>query len=290
MTLLIAVALLLFALFVIWRTKYRYPPPDIPQTLCYHKLSNEFCFEGTWMPPGRFLDQIDHLQEHGYRFIDEDEFIRAVSNPEPKNAARIFLTFDDGYDSLYAVYTEELERRRVPMHVFIPTDYAGRDNDWDLGLGRPPFRHLDWDEVMDLSQRGVSFGSHGASHVDLTTLKADALKREIEDSKATIEARLQKPVRSFSYPFGRYSDEARALVRAAGYEVAFSLYPPRSNEDVDLLALRRNGVYIIDTSLSIQCKLTRNPFFWFEEMKCRTINRVAVLTPMFKRSSAGPDR
>jgi hypothetical protein len=59
---------------------------------------------------------------------------------------------------------------------------------------------------------------------------------------------------------------------------------------VDRFALRRNGVYIIDPAIALKCKLERNPFFWFEEMKCRTINGVAVLTPVLKRLSAGPDK
>lgn len=290
MTAVTVIAIVLFALFVIWWTKYRYPPLNIPQTLCYHKLSEEFCFEGTWMPPTRFLDQIDHLQERGYRFINEDEFIRAVANPEPANAARVFLTFDDGYDSLHTIYTRELERRHVPMHVFLLSDYVGRENEWDLSLGRRPFRHLGWEEIRDLSDRGVTFGSHGASHNDLTRMSPTSLVHEIEASKQSIEAHLQKPVRSFSYPFGRYNDYVRAAVATAGYQVAFSLYPPHSNENVDFFALRRNGVYIIDTTFTIHCKLTRNPLFWFEEMKCRAINQVAVLTPMFKRSSAGPGK
>jgi hypothetical protein len=77
-------------------------------------------------------------------------------------------------------------------------------------------------------------------------------------------------------------------VREAGFTTAFSLYPTHSNETVDPFALRRNGVYIIDTPFTIDCKLTRSPLFWFEEMKCRAINQMAVLTPVLKRFSAGP--
>ena len=290
MVLITVITLILFLLFAVWRMKYRYPPRDIPQALCYHKLSDAFCFEGTWMTPGRFLDQIDELGERGYRFIDETEFIDSVANPEPKNAAKIFLTFDDGYDTLYTIYTRELERRRVPLHIFLLSDFVGRPNQWDLSLGRRSFRHLGWEEIRDLSELGVSFGSHGASHKDLTRLAPSALTREIEQSRQTIETRLQKPVRSFSYPFGRYNENVRAAVRAAGYKIAFSLYPPHCNETVDPFALRRNGVYIIDTSFAIHCKLEPNPLFWFEEMKCRIINQVAVLTPILKRSSADPGK
>jgi peptidoglycan/xylan/chitin deacetylase (PgdA/CDA1 family) len=226
----------------------------------------------------------------GYEFVDEDTFARAVASPAAGHAQKLLLTFDDGYEELYDIYNRELEPRRVPLLVFLPTDYVGRTNNWDLSLGRRPSRHLSWDQVADLSERGVRFGPHGASHRDLTRLSTEDLTDEVTRSKSAIEEKTSRAVTSFSYPFGRYNARVRQAVRDAGFTNAFSLYPPHSNEVVDPFALRRNGVYIIDTPFTIRCKLTRNPLFWFEEMKCRTINRVAVLTPLIKRSSGGPGR
>jgi peptidoglycan/xylan/chitin deacetylase (PgdA/CDA1 family) len=282
------IAALLVMLFLVWKARYRYPPTDIPQALCYHKISDGFLFEGTWMTPRRFLAQIDHLAAAGYEFVDEAAFVDAVANPAPGNARKILLTFDDGYEDLYDIYVGELERRGVPLLVFLPTDYVGRTNDWDLSLGRKPSRHLTWDRITELAERGVCFGSHGASHRDLTCMSPEDLAEEVARSKAAIEERTRRAVTTLSYPFGRYNTRVRMAVREAGFTTAFSLYPTHSNETVDPFALRRNGVYIIDTPFTIDCKLTRSPLFWFEEMKCRAINQMAVLTPVLKRFSAGP--
>jgi hypothetical protein len=46
--------------------------------------------------------------------------------------------------------------------------------------------------------------------------------------------------------------------------------------------LRREGVYIIDSSASIRSKLGEGPFFWMEDLKGRAINKFAVLTPLLK--------
>ncbi len=286
----VVIAALLVTLFLVWKVRYRYPPADIPQSLCYHKISDGFLWEGTWMTSGRFLEQIDTLKSGGYEFVDEAAFVHAVANPAPGASRKILLTFDDGYEELHDIYVGELERRGVPLLVFLPTDYVGRTNDWDLSLGRKRSRHLSWDQIRDLAERGVRFGSHGASHRDLTRLPPEDLADEIARSKTEIEEKTGQAVTSFSYPFGRYNTRVRQAVRDSGFTAAFSLYPPHSNEAVDPLALRRNGVYIIDTLFTIGCKLTRNPLFWFEEMKCRTINQVAVLTPLLKRPSAGPGR
>jgi hypothetical protein len=174
----------------------------------------------------------------------------------------------------------------VPLLVFLVTDFVGRNNDWELSLGRRPFRHMDWDRVRELSELGVTFGSHGASHRDLTGLSPEELRHEIEGSRERIERETGVAPRTFSYPFGRTNPAVARAVQEAGYEAAFSLYPPHANERVDRFALRRDCVYIIDTRFTLGCKLTRNPFFWFEEMKCRSINQVAVVTPLLKRLSA----
>ena len=305
-------ALFLGILYLIWRVKYRYPPADVPKVLCYHKISKSFLFEGTWTTPDRFFSQIDRLVEAGYRFIDEYTYLggleagwldgpAAGGRGQPGvGAARgrragggpgkqVFLTFDDGYAQIFSLVFPRLSRQNIPAHIFLVTDYAGLLSSWDLSLGRPRSRHLDWPEVKEMADGGFTFGSHGASHRDLTRLSDEASLAELRRSKSTIEDRLDRPVQSFAYPFGRYNTRLSRLVRAAGYEAAFSLYPAHPNERLDRYALRRNGIYIIDTPLTLKLKLERHPLSWFEEMKCRAINRVAALTPMLKSFSGTRD-
>jgi peptidoglycan/xylan/chitin deacetylase (PgdA/CDA1 family) len=285
-----AAAILLAAVFLLWKTRYGYPPGDVPQILCYHKLSEKMCFEGTWMPPRRFLRQIERLIDGGFEFVDEGFFLNALAEPAAAGRRKILLTFDDGYAELYEMCLSHLLPRGIPVLVFVPSEYIGQRNDWELSLGRRPFEHLSRPQIETLARSGVSFGSHGARHLDLTRLDTTELEREVLMSKTTIEEITGAPVRSFSYPFGRYNEQVRGEVSRAGYEAAFSLYPKHCNEITDRFALRRNGVYIIDTPFTIRCKLTPSPVYWFEEMKCRAINAVAALTPLVKRFSAGPGR
>jgi peptidoglycan/xylan/chitin deacetylase (PgdA/CDA1 family) len=285
----VIVAFLLF-LYVRWRIAYGYPPADVPSVLCYHKISTRICFEGTWTTPRRFLDQIDRLRDRGYRFIGEDDFYDRLARPSPDYSRSVLLTFDDGYEAVYDVFNEHLAPRGVPVLVFLVTDYVGRENVWDLSLGRKPSRHLAWDEISGMVRGGATFGVHGATHADLTRVDPRVLEDEIVGSRRVVTERTGRMPRSFSFPFGRYNAGVKAAVEKAGYDGAFSLYPRHSNDRVDRFALRRNGVYVIDTNLTLRWKLERTPFFWFEEMKCRTINSTAVLTPILKRASSGPGR
>lgn len=278
-----AAAALLTGLYAAWRRGVGYPPPELPQVLCFHKISRRFLWEGTWTTPSRFFATVDHLLERGHRFVGEDEYLAGLdTSVTTPGQVPLFLTFDDGYEGLAADVLDGLVRRSVPLHVFVVSDYVGRANRWDLGLGRPASRHAPWEELRDLAAGGATFGSHTATHRDLTRLDGAAVADELEGSKRRIEDALDVKVRTLSYPFGRYNDAARRAVRAAGYEAAFSLYPRHPNARVDRWALRRNGVYVIDTPRAVTARLQPHPLFWFEEMKCRAINGVAVLTPLLK--------
>lgn len=278
----------LAALYLYWRISFGRPPALSPSVLCYHKITPHVCLEGTWTTPGRFAGQIDFLRDRGYRFVSEDEFYGALSTPDRDHSKDILLTFDDGYEEIHDVYFEHLLPRKLPVLVFLVAGYAGRPNDWDLSLGRRRFRHLSWEQVSRMAEAGAHFGSHGERHLDLTRVPPAEREREIAGSRRAIAARTGREVKSFSYPYGRYDRRSRILVERAGYQGAFSLYPRHRNACVDRYALRRCGVYVIDTRLNLNWKLANGPFSWFEEMKCRTINSVAVLTPILKRPS--PDR
>jgi len=290
MILLVTLVLVAVALHLVWRVRFGYPPDDTPRVLCYHKLSRSFLLEGTWTTPARFAAALDRLCARGYRFIDESAYLAALDDPRPGRSKEIFLTFDDGYADTIEMAHEILAVRRIPLHVFLVSDYAGRDNSWELSLGRPAARHLSWERVRELSGAGVSFGSHTASHADPTRLSAGALADDLRRSRRDIEAATGRPVRTLSYPFGRYQARVKTVARDAGFEAAFSLYPGANNACSDRFALRRDAVYVIDPVRTIERKLERNALYGLEEMKCRAINAVAVLTPLLKTSNVRGSR
>jgi len=282
------------ATYLYWRFRYGGVPAGRPQVLCFHKISERFCWEGTWTTPRRFFAYVDRLRSLGYNFITMEEYLATLGEPAeggdaPTDGRRLLLTFDDGYSDLFELVLPGLESRAVPFHVFLVTEYIGRNNEWDVSLGRRPFRHLDWPEIVEMANRGVTFGSHGATHADLRGLSRERLRDELARSRTTLEERLGPGVRTLSYPFGRFDSSVESMAREAGFEAAFSLYPPHLNSKFDRFAIRRNAVYIIDPISMIETKLEAGPLFWLEEIKCRAINGVAALTPLIKRHSRDPD-
>ena len=249
--------------------------------LAYHKVTG-FELGGTWMPVGRFLGQIDALLDAGFRFTDEDGFLDALDGRRGCPREEILLTFDDGYRCLLDRALPALEARKVRALIFLPSAYVGRENAWELNLPGRRFRHLGWDEILDLERRGFSFGSHARTHRDLTRLSTESMREEIVLSKEELDGRLARPVRSVSYPFGRSNTPVRREVELAGYRAGFSLYPKRSAADPDRFELLREAVYVIDTARTIRAKLGTGLPSAIEDCKGRMINAVAVLTPFFK--------
>lgn len=252
----------------------------IPRVLAYHKVTG-FELGGTWVPPDRFERQIDALLDAGFRFVDETAFLDSLDGRRESSGGEILLTFDDGYRVLLDRAVPALESRRIPALVFLVTAFAGRRNSWELDLPGRHFTHLSWDEVRDLGKRGFAFGSHARTHPDLTRLSAEDLRDEIAGSKGEIERALGGAVRTFSYPYGRMNDLVRRETERAGYRAAFTLYPPRS-AGRDRYALRREGIWVIDSTGNIKAKLGTGLPFLLEDFKGRMINAAAVFTPLFK--------
>ncbi|HOX25953.1 MAG TPA: polysaccharide deacetylase family protein [Candidatus Krumholzibacteria bacterium] len=88
----------------------------------------------------------------------------------------------------------------------------------------PPtlYAPLTWDQVRELQDQGVTFGSHTVNHAILTTLPVAEARREIEDSRALLAARLGRQVDYFVYPNGDLDATVRELTRRAGYAGALS--------------------------------------------------------------------
>ena len=251
------------------------------KVLAYHKVTG-FELGGTWVPPGRFERQMDALLEAGFRFIDETSFLEALDGRREETGREILLTFDDGYRVLLDRAIPALEARRIPALIFLVSAFAGRSNTWELNLPGRHFRHLGWDETIDLARRGFSFGSHARTHRDLTRISLEAAREELVLSKREIEAHLGGDVRSLSYPFGRLNEAVRREAARAGYRAAFTLYPPIAAARPDRHALRREAVYVIDSIGNIKAKLSDGPAFRIEDIKGRMINAFAVLTPVIK--------
>jgi peptidoglycan/xylan/chitin deacetylase (PgdA/CDA1 family) len=109
---------------------------------------------------------------------------------------------------------------------------------------------LDWGEVKEMYENGISFGSHTVSHAILSRLTPEQAGEEISRSKQEIEQQLRAPIRAFAYPNGKRGDFTAAnkeLLVEAGFRCAATTIPGTNGLDSssggrDLLELKRNGI------------------------------------------------
>jgi peptidoglycan/xylan/chitin deacetylase (PgdA/CDA1 family) len=96
---------------------------------------------------------------------------------------------------------------------------------------RSEYRVMNRGEIRHLADRGlIDVGAHTVSHNQLSALCRDAQRAEIVNSKASLENILDRPVTSFSYPFGcptDYTHETVAEVQSAGFALACSNFPAK---------------------------------------------------------------
>jgi len=122
------------------------------------------------------------------------------------------------------------------------------------------FEPLTWDEMKEMQQSGIEFGSHTCSHGILSRLSAEELKHEVTDSKAKLEQELGMPVTSFCYPNGRWEDigdTAVAAVEKAGYKCAVTVIGGvNRSRNQDRFLLKRLCV-LTDDRARIMRELTR---------------------------------
>jgi peptidoglycan/xylan/chitin deacetylase (PgdA/CDA1 family) len=76
------------------------------------------------------------------------------------------------------------------------------------------------EEKQQLDPKVWEIGSHGFHHHRLTEANDSEIRRELQESKASLKRDLQQPIYAFAYPFGSTNPEIAQSAREAGYKFA----------------------------------------------------------------------
>ena len=101
---------------------------------------------------------------------------------------------------------------------------------------------LSWDQIKEMADNGISFGSHTINHQILTRASEKDNRLELTASKRMLEDVLEKPVNMFAYPNGDYDHRAMALVRDCGYDLALTTVKGQVRPGDSMFALKRINV------------------------------------------------
>jgi peptidoglycan/xylan/chitin deacetylase (PgdA/CDA1 family) len=174
----------------------------------------------------------------------------------------VLFTFDDGYRTAFTMARPILERYAIPAVMLICSDpvaqrrlfwydamarargeaevqraktlpfdeWKALDNTWSRAVeDKDPNAPMTPTEIRALAATpGIEIGGHTAAHPILARGNLEQQRCEITRNKKCLEDWIGRPVTAFAYPNGRpahdYTAETIALVKASGYETAFTTW------------------------------------------------------------------
>lgn len=192
--------------------------------------------------PEEFRVHMDHLKHTGHRAISLQNYVDYVVEGERASQKMVVITFDDGFKNNHRDALPILLQYGFTCTIFVATDFVGKTCTWGKDNSIPDLPMLSWDEIREMRDVGIEFGSHTCSHAHLPRLSLEEMKTELVRSKLIMEAEIERPVRFFCHPYGEVNEETQQVARKAGYVAAFgsSEYGSRNSKD-DLYNLKRLG-------------------------------------------------
>jgi peptidoglycan/xylan/chitin deacetylase (PgdA/CDA1 family) len=187
--------------------------------LLFHRITDAIPEDGLTIGTRRFRS-ICRMLARSFNVVPLAEVFRIVRTKARVPRRTVAITFDDSYrDNLFAARV--LAEHHLPGCFFVPTGFVDTDTvyDWDKRLARMP--HLGWDDLREMVALGHDIGSHTVTHPNMAAISLDHARRELVDSRKTLEDKLGRPVRWFAYPFGGNSNfrtDCLPLVYEAGYQ------------------------------------------------------------------------
>jgi peptidoglycan/xylan/chitin deacetylase (PgdA/CDA1 family) len=219
-------------------------PVTVP-VIQYHMIdrpSPDSRVRGGFTPPERFKKQMTHLQRHGFAFYTAAELIEYFLANREFPPSGIAITFDDGCTDNYSNAFPVLRELGIRATMFVVPSCIGETSDKTLPAGEPPRPHFSREEMLEMSQFGIEFGSHSMNHRLLHEIPLKDAQYEIESAKDYLEDCLQTPCKTFAYPAGYYTPEVERVIESAGHICAFSTtYGP--NDRLDLYSMNRMEIF-----------------------------------------------
>lgn len=173
--------------------------------------------------PEDFEKQMKYLKDQGYTTIHLADL---VDKKVPKKA--IVLSFDDGLEDFYTTALPVLQKYGFTASNGVVTGMIGAHE------------HMTEAQIRECVKAGIEITSHTVSHLDMSKLSKEQLKKQLAESKSYLEKTFGVVVVGFIYPSGRYNDLAVQAVRDYGYKIAATTqYGEADLENNNMLLLPR---------------------------------------------------
>lgn len=226
--------------------------------LCYHDIPKEVNLNDYSVDQVSFVQQIEYLQNHGYRFISLDDIIKASNNNSSLPEKSVLLTFDDAYLSFYEFVYPILKLYNYPCVLAVVTSW----------IDKPPAnlkeKLMNWQQIKEVSKsnlvkiashtnnlhRAVIYNPQGNDSWAAVTriYNMSSKKYETEDefitrisedlnlSKKILQEKIGIDTNIIVWPYGQYNQSCLEEAKKNGFNISMSLDDRLANvSDVNLI-------------------------------------------------------
>ena len=194
--------------------------------LCYHSVVDEptltlLSKRTLVISEEGFRRNLETIRTSGYQVLSMAHALELLESGGSAYGQYICITFDDGRLDNFTTAWPILRNYDYSAHFFVNSAFVGthaqgaQDSYVD--------RFMAADQMRAMMSEGASFGSHGQTHRDLTTLDAESIRRELSESRRELEEMLGTPVVTHAYPYALYDKRVLQEIRDVGYSYGFKV-------------------------------------------------------------------
>jgi peptidoglycan/xylan/chitin deacetylase (PgdA/CDA1 family) len=177
----------------------------------YHDVREATTRDRYTVTVSSFKQQLTALRECEFSAANLDELADTTAAP------RVVFTFDDGLASHYEHAFPALLEFGFCATFFVTTALVEEAG------------YLTWSQIREMSDAGMTIGSHGFLHTDYSLLAPSVALHQLRSSRQSLEDAIGKPVTSFSAPYGFLSQTLAEIAREAGFDHICSSLPSLAN-------------------------------------------------------------
>ncbi len=181
-----------------------------PLVLAYHNIKNRSRVgpDLYTVTTRNFNEHMSVIRKH-FTAIKPDELFNTGVESKP----RILITFDDGRKNNYTQAFPILSQLGLPALFFITSDFIGTEG------------FMTEHEINFVSRNNISIGSHSLTHPDFGKISIQKTKKELKQSKKTLERIILKEITTFAYPYGNtvnMKENDKEVLNNLGYKQAYA--------------------------------------------------------------------
>lgn len=167
------------------------------------------------------------------------------------------MTFDDAYQSVLQNALPILRTKNIPATIFVPTGCLGKKPKWIKNSNHSCANEsvLTEAQLKELPTDLITIGSHTVSHISLTNVDKSVSRKEIFESKKTLEMILNQEITLFAAPYATLNENFIPLFKEAGYQRVFLNVPTFPASRTDLYILGRISAEPMDWPIEYRLKL-----------------------------------